>query len=126
MQISRIYSNKPSVFSPITLNYGDEADRLNVIYGEVRKPADKTRDSHNLGKTTLLHLIDFLLLRGMSPAHFLQKHKDRFEAFLFFIELRLNSGQFVTVRRGADNPNSVALTLHNEPGLQFADAAEDI
>jgi len=126
MQISRIYSNRPDVFAAITLNYGSEANRLNVIYGEVRKPADKTRDSHNLGKTTLLHLIDFLMLRGMSPEHFLQKHKDRFEGFLFFIELRLNSGRFVTVRRGVDNHNSIAMTQHSEPGLQFAEAAEDI
>ena len=126
MQISRIYSNKPDVFSPIVLNYGGEANRLNVIYGEVRRPEDKKRDSHNLGKTTLLHLIDFLLLRGMSPEHFLQKHKRRFEGFTFFIELRLNSGQFATIRRGTADPNSVALTSHSEPGLQFADAAEDI
>ena len=92
----------------------------------MRKPADETRDFHNLGKTTLLYLIDFLLLRGMTPEHFLQRHKDRFEDIVFFIELKLNSGQFATVRRGAASPNSIAMTLHSEPGLQFADAAKDI
>ena len=125
MQISRVYSNRPDTFAPIHFNYGTECDRLNVVYGEVRKPTDTTRDSHNLGKTTLLYLIDFLLPRGMTPEHFLQKHKERFELFQFFIELRLNSGQYATIRRGAADPNSIAMKLHTEPGLQFVDAAAD-
>ena len=92
MQISRLYSNLPAVFSPIEFNSGDRASRLNVIYGEVRHPSDQKRDSHNLGKTTLLHLIDFLLLKGTWPGHFLVKNSDQFEKFAFFIELALNSG----------------------------------
>jgi uncharacterized protein YydD (DUF2326 family) len=126
VQISRVYSNRPAVFAPITLNYGIEANHLNVIYGEVRRPSDKARDSHNLGKTTLLHLIDFLLLKGMSPDHFLQKHKDRFEGFVFFVELALNAGDYVTIRRGAANPNDIAMKRHTEPGLKFASASDDI
>ena len=75
MQISRIYSNKPTIFEPIEFNFGDAASRLNVVLGEVRHPGDHKRDSHNLGKTTLLLLIDFMLLRGMSPDFFLIKNK---------------------------------------------------
>ena len=58
MQISRLYSNLPNVFLPIAFNYGANSDRLNVVLAEVRKPKSKAWDSHNLGKTTLLHLID--------------------------------------------------------------------
>jgi uncharacterized protein YydD (DUF2326 family) len=125
MQISRVYSNKAGIFAPLVFNYGKEASRLNVIYGEVRRPADKTRDSHNLGKTTLLYLIDFLMLRGRGNDHFLFRHKDRFEGFQFFIELLLNSGEFATIRRGASDPNSVAMKLHAEPELSCVGATED-
>jgi uncharacterized protein YydD (DUF2326 family) len=125
MQISRIYSNKPRIFPPIDLNYGVEATRLNVVYGEVHHPADQKKSSHNLGKTTLLHLIDFMLLKGHSSDHFLFKHKDRFEAFVFFIEIVLNDGSFATIRRGPAAPTKIALKRHSEHGLQFVDAPED-
>jgi uncharacterized protein YydD (DUF2326 family) len=125
MQISRIYSNKPRIFAPIDLNYGAEANKLNVVYGEVHHPADQKKTSHNLGKTTLLHLVDFLLLKGHSADHFLFAHKDRFEAFNFYIELQLNDGSFATVRRGPAAPTKIALKRHSEHGLQFVDAPED-
>src|SRR3954451_23820890 len=120
MQISRLYSNKPDVFAPIEFNYGEDARRLNIVYGEVRHPSDQKRDSHNLRKTTLLHVIDFMLLKGMTPEHFLFRHKERFEDFVFFIELELRTGDYATVRRGARNPNRVAMTRHSEPGMDFA------
>jgi len=94
MQISRIYSDKDDLFHPIDFNFGDHADRLNIIFGDVKKPKDKKRDSHNLGKTTLLHLIEFLMLKGTAPEQFLVKHQDRFLGLQFFIEIRLNSGDF--------------------------------
>jgi uncharacterized protein YydD (DUF2326 family) len=125
MQLSRIYSNKPSIFTQIILNCGDEPGPLNVIYGQVRKPDDKTRDSHNLGKTTLLHLIDFLMLRGVTPDFFLRRHKERFKGFVFYLEVKLNAGDFTTIRRGVDDPNSVAMKRHAESGVQFVDAPDE-
>jgi uncharacterized protein YydD (DUF2326 family) len=125
MQISRIYSNKPDIFAPIEFNCEGNAIQLNIIYGEVRHPSDQKRDSHNLGKTTLLHLIDFLLLKGTSPEHFLVRNKERFEDFVFFIELALRAGDFATVRRGAGDPNRVAMTRHLEAGLELAATADD-
>jgi uncharacterized protein YydD (DUF2326 family) len=125
MQISRIYSNQPAIFAPIEFNYGARADSLNVIYGEVRRPTDQQRDSHNLGKTTLLHLIDFLLLKGMSPDHFLAHNRERFGDFVFFIEIALNAGDFATIRRGVTTPHRVALTRHPEGAQDLVEAAED-
>jgi uncharacterized protein YydD (DUF2326 family) len=125
MQISRLYSNLPDVFSPIDFNSGDRASRLNVIYGEVRHPSDQKRDSHNLGKTTLLHLIDFLLLKGTWPGQFLVKNKGQFKGFTFFIELALNSGDYATIRRGVADPNRIAMTRHSEASVDFVNAAED-
>ncbi|MER9731315.1 DUF2326 domain-containing protein [Mesorhizobium sp. M0217] len=115
----------PTIFEPIDFNFGADAVRLNVVLGEVRKPADKKRDSHNLGKTTLLHLIDFMLLRGMSPEFFLVKHKHRFEQFMFFLEISLNSGDFATIRRSPGSPNEIGLKRHAEGRQNFYDAADD-
>ena len=125
MQISRIYSNKPNIFPSIEFNYRADAVRLNVVYGEVHHPADERRTSHNLGKTTLLHLIDFMMLKGQSSEHFLFAHKGRFDAFIFFIEIALNDGSYATIRRSPAAATKIALKRHTEPGLKFADVEED-
>jgi uncharacterized protein YydD (DUF2326 family) len=125
MQISRLYSNRPLIFSLIDFNCGEDANRLNVIYGEVHHPKDQKKDSHNLGKTTLAHLIDFLLLKGTSPDQFLVKHHDRFKEFVFFIEILLNSGAFATIRRGAADPNKIALKRHPLKHQDLTEAADD-
>jgi uncharacterized protein YydD (DUF2326 family) len=123
--ISRLYCNDPTLFSTIRFNCFDQALHLNVVYGEVRHRSDHKRDSHNLGKTTLLHLIDFMLLKGATPDHFLVRHKERFEILAFFIELALNAGGYATVRRGASNPNRIAMTRHAEAGAELVGAADD-
>lgn len=125
MQISRIYSNYPTIFEPIDFNFGADAARLNVVLGEVRKPTDKKRDSHNLGKTTLLHVVDFMMLRGMSPEFFLVKHRHRFEQFVFFLEISLNSGDFATIRRSPANPNMIGLMRHAQGRKNLCEAPED-
>lgn len=125
MQLSRLYSNKPKIFVPIEFNSVGDDTLMNVVFGEVRDPKNRKKDSHNLGKTTLLNLIDFCLLKGMSPDQFLAKHRDRFEGFDFFLEIALNDGAFATVRRGADNPNDVSLKRHDARRLHLVEASED-
>lgn len=125
MQISRIYSNRPEIFSAIEFNCRSAADRLNVIYGEVHQPKDQRKDSHNLGKTTLVHLIEFLMLKGVSQEQFLFKHAERFKDFVFFIEIALNAGDFATIRRGPAEHNKIAMKRHVESRLDFATASDD-
>lgn len=125
MQLSRLYSNRSDIFEPIDLHYGDAADQLNVVFGEMRKPKDRKKDAHNLGKTTLLHLIDFMMLKGVSGDHFLAKHQDRFTEFTFYMEIALNSGDFATVRRSPANPTRIGLMLHAEPKQDFLEAPDD-
>jgi uncharacterized protein YydD (DUF2326 family) len=125
MQISRIYSNRPKIFEPIEFNVGVEAPCLNVIIGEVRKPTDRKRDSHNLGKTTLIHLIDFLMLKGVSTEFFIVKRKERFEDFVFFLEIALNAGGFATIRRSVAEPSEIWMTRHADRGKDFSGAPED-
>lgn len=125
MQLSRMYSNFPDVFSPIAFNHGAEANRLNVVLGEVKHPKDRKKDSHNLGKTTLLLLIDFMMLKGWSQENFLYRHRDRFENFVFFLEIALNNGGYATVRRSVASPTRIALARHDEPDQDFNEVADD-
>jgi uncharacterized protein YydD (DUF2326 family) len=85
MQLSRLYSNNSTRFVPIEFNSIGDDTLMNVVFGEVRDPKNRKKDSHNLGKTTLLNLIDFCLLKGMSSDQFLFKHRERFQGFDFFL-----------------------------------------
>jgi uncharacterized protein YydD (DUF2326 family) len=109
VQLSRLYSNRDDLFSPLVFNSGVHASTLNVIFAEVQKRA-KEGDSHNLGKTTLIALLDFLLLKDITSSdHFLARHQGRFQVFVFYLEIALHSGGFVTVRRSVDDPLSICL-----------------
>lgn len=110
MQISRIYSNLDELFTPIHFNAGERANILNVVFAEVKKKKAKDGDSHNLGKTTLIALIDFLLLKDItSTDHFLDKHKERFSKFEFYIELVLADQSFVTLHRKVADATNIGL-----------------
>lgn len=125
MQLSRLYSNFPDILSPIVFNHGVDANRLNVVLGEVKHPKDQKKDSHNLGKTTLLHLIDFIMLKGWGQDSFLYRHRDRFGDFVFYLEIALNSGGYATIKRSVATPTRVALSRHENPDADFSDAADD-
>lgn len=126
MKISKIYCNLPDVFCPIKFNLGSVGDpRLNIIIATITKPRDQGRDSHNLGKTTLIHVIDFLLLKGVSEDNsFLIKHRDRFENFVFFGEFQTDAGTFVTVRRSVRLPSKASFRIHGEPNQNLTELDE--
>lgn len=109
MQLSRLYSNRDELFTPLAFNSGPGAALLNVIFAEVQKRA-KEGDSHNLGKTTLIALLDFMLLKDITGTdHFLARHAGRFQVFEFYLELALHSGGYVTIRRSVADPTAIAL-----------------
>jgi uncharacterized protein YydD (DUF2326 family) len=110
VQLNRIYSNLDDLFTPIHFNAGARSLLLNVIFAEVQKKRSKQSDSHNLGKTTLIGLIDFLLLKDITGSeHFLAKHKERFHNFVFYMELVIHGGGYVTVARSVSSPTSISL-----------------
>lgn len=119
MQLNRLYSNLDPLFAPIHFNAVQASTLLNVIFAEVKRKLAKDGDSHNLGKTTLIALIDFMLLKDITGSdHFLIKHKQRFDDFVFYFELAIHGGGFVTIRRSVANPNEIglkktALTIEN-------------
>src|SRR5262245_6045812 len=117
MRLSKLYSNDERVFPPITFRRG-----LNVVFGEIRRPENRGKDTHNLGKTVLSKLIDYCLLRQKSPEFFLFKHQERFKHFVFFLEIETDSGGYVTLRRSADDDEAskASFKYHKEPNQDFS------
>ena len=124
MKIARIYSNLATTFVPIRFN-GIDDDSLSVVFAKIRRPKDSSRDSHKLGKTTLIHIIDFLLLKDVSEKNsFMLKHLERFQEFIFYIELQSHTGDYVTIRRGVQEPTRIALKRHSKRDQDFRTAGD--
>ena len=102
IKLSRIYSNKKSVFPDIEFK-----DGLNVIFASVSKQTDN-KSSHSLGKTTLIDIMDFCLLKQISKDHILKKYC--FVDFEFFIEIQCNENSFTTIKRPVTGKISITST----------------
>lgn len=107
MKLSRLYSDRPDKFAGV-----DFVSGMNVILAEIRLPENRSKDTHNLGKTTLGRMLDFGFLAGREPNFFLFKHIDLFSDFVFFLEIELTDGSHVTVRRSVAEASKVAFTKH--------------
>lgn len=116
MKLSKLYSNKPDLFEPVEFAAG-----LNVVMAEIRLPENRKKDTHNLGKTTLGRLLDFLLLSGKDPKFFLFKHLDLFEMFVFFLEVELADASFVTIRRSVADATKISFKKHKAARQDFSD-----
>lgn len=120
MKLSRLYSNLPDIFVPIDFENG-----FNAVVAEIHLPENKTRDTHNLGKTTLGRLIDFTLLKSRHAELFLFKHEERFKRFVFFLELELSGGSFLTVRRGVQDNTKISFLRHSEGRQDYSQTPEE-
>ncbi|MDR4688809.1 DUF2326 domain-containing protein, partial [Klebsiella pneumoniae] len=107
MKLSRLYSNKPDLFDPVEFVQG-----LNVVMAEIRLPENRSKDTHNLGKTTLGRLLDFGFLAKRDPKFFLFKHSDLFKEFIFFLEIELEDASFVTIRRSVKKATKISFKRH--------------
>ena len=114
MKLSKIYSNQDRKFKPIFFNMG-----LNFIYGDVRYPDNKKLDSHNLGKTTLARLLDFMLLAKRNNKSFLFANYDIFESFVFFLEVRLSENNYLTIRRSVSDSSKISFFTHQEANQNY-------
>jgi uncharacterized protein YydD (DUF2326 family) len=118
MKLSRLYSDRPALFVPVDFVAG-----LNVVLAEIRVPANRRKDTHNLGKTTLGRLLDFGFLAGRDPKFFLFKHLDLFGEFIFFLEIELPDGSYVTVRRSVADASKIAFKKHIARNQDFSTLA---
>lgn len=120
MKISKLYANKTS-FKDIIFNQG-----FNVIFGDVNREIDEITGNvheHNLGKTTLVELIDFLLLKKIDNNDFLLKHKI-FSDWIFFLEIKLNTGKYITIRRSVNEASKISFKEHFASNQNFRDESK--
>ncbi|TXJ24667.1 MAG: DUF2326 domain-containing protein [Chitinophagaceae bacterium] len=101
MKLSQIYSNKK--FKPVVFN-----DGLNLVLAKVTKKLDRNKDSHNLGKTTLIAVIDFLLLKALTDDHIFKKYYEQFAEHIFFLEIQLNNGEYLTIKRSVSAATKIS------------------
>jgi uncharacterized protein YydD (DUF2326 family) len=113
MQLNKLYCNSKN-FKNITFNL----NKLNVIYADVKSDLKEKKNSHDLGKTKLAELIDFMLLKKIDKNHFFLKIKENnksvFNNHIFYIELFLNTGEYLTIKRNIESNTKISFTLQNQ------------
>jgi len=117
MKLSKLYCSDDR-FKNITFNLNG----LNVVYADVKSNAKEKKNSHNLGKTKLSDIIDFLFLKQIDKKHFLLKALDDekeliFREHIFYLELLLNNEKYLTVRRSVLNNTKISFSL-NETSVE--------
>lgn len=105
MKLSQLYANK--TFKNIVFN-----DGINLVLAKVTRKLDINKDSHNLGKTTLIAVLDFMLLKEVSEDHIFKEYGEKFTGYVFFLEIKLNSGEFLTIRRSIEAHRRVSFKLN--------------
>lgn len=121
MKLSRLYTNRPTLFTPIRFRQG-----LNVLIARVRHPKDPDKLSHCLGKTLLIDVIEFCLLKKVGTQdHFLKTRDDLFGDLVFYLEIELHGGGYVTVRRPVREATNIAFKRHADPNQDFNALADD-
>lgn len=118
MQLSKLYTNQPD-FKNIKFNLNG----WNIIYAEIKTELSEKKNSHDLGKTKLAELIDFLFLKEINKKHFLLKVKKNerlvFENYIFYLEIYINSGKYLTVKRGVNENTKISIALHEQSVNEF-------
>lgn len=105
MRLSKLYSNNKD-FKLVEFKEG-----LNVIVGYGDKLS--SNDSHNLGKTSVLKLVDYMLLKdtAKSKDHFFNTKKEFFQNYEFYLEIELNSKKYITIKRSVKD-KKIAIKIH--------------
>ncbi|MCL4262238.1 MAG: DUF2326 domain-containing protein [Anaerolineae bacterium] len=111
MKLSLLYTNKENIFPTLTFHNG-----LNVVFAKVKEPKLKDKDSHNLGKTFLSHVIDYCLLAQIDKEHPFKDREDLFGDFIFYLEVRANNGKYVTIQRKVTGRNSISISVLDVSG----------
>lgn len=119
MKLSKLYSNQQQYFDDIHFNSG-----LNVVLAEIRLSTNTEKDTHNLGKSTLRDLINFCLVSKKDKDFFLFANKQ-FESFIFFLEIELQSGTFLTIRRSVENGSKFSFKQHKERSQDYKHIPDD-
>lgn len=112
MKLSKLYCNQEN-FKNVKFNLNG----LNVIYADVRSGLKDKNNSHDLGKTKLAELIDFMLLTQVNQKkHFLFKLINEnggsiFKDYIFYLEILTNKGLYVTIKRAVATNSKISFSV---------------
>ncbi len=104
MKISKIYSNKN--FKNIEFN-----DKFNAIVAS--KQSNEKKDTHGLGKSTLIRVIDFLLISSYNKNTDKLLGNDLFIGQEFYGEFKLNNGKHLLIKRAINSATKVFFKLND-------------
>lgn len=104
MKISKIYSNKN--FKNIEFN-----DKFNAIVAS--KQSNEKKDTHGLGKSTLIRVIDFLLISSYNKNTDKLLGNDLFIGQEFYGEFKLNNGKYLVIKRAINSATKVFFKLND-------------
>ncbi len=119
MKLSHLYSDQPAIFPPIRFR-----DGLNVVLAHIRHSKDDSKIGHCLGKTLLIDILDFCLLKKVNKDHLFRRQSELFSEFVFFLEIQLPEGGFLTIRRSAAETTKIAFKRHEHRWQNFSDLPE--
>ena len=108
MKLVKIFANKN--FKSVEFN-----SSFNVVLAEINNLKDK-KDTHNLGKTSLIHVINFMLLGGFNKKIFGNKI---FKDMVFFGEIELNNGSYLIIKRAITNNTKISFKINKTKTHSF-------
>ena len=116
MKLSKIYSNKPFQNTTFIIEKGG----FNAVIGDVKGKQNDSKQ-HNLGKSKFGELVDFLLLKGIDSKFFFYKDssKEKFAGYEFYLEILLNSGKYLIIKRTVDSPTKISFKLNDARSTDF-------
>lgn len=104
MKLIKVFSD--GLFKNVKFSEG-----YNVVLANIHDKTNK-KDTHNLGKTSLLVVIDFLLLSTFSKKSPILTNPI-FSTQTFFLELLLNSGKYLIIRRSVARPSKISFKIND-------------
>ncbi len=110
MKISRIYANKN--FKNIKFH-----DGFNAIVAYIE--SENRDDTHNLGKTSLIRVIDFLLVSSYNKKTDKLLGNDIFAGQEFYGEFKLNNGEFLIIKRPIDTATKISFKINKIELVDF-------
>ncbi|WP_099336441.1 DUF2326 domain-containing protein [Clostridium cadaveris] len=113
MKLVQLYSNQET-FKTVNFSSG-----FNLILGKITDKSNLNKDCHNLGKSILVELIDFMLLKEIDKNHFL-KQKE-FKKHIFFLEVEINPQKYLTIKRSVEKNTKISFKISKTKNLNFVD-----
>ena len=108
MKLVKLYANK-------NFKNVEFTPEFNVVLATIFEKKKK-KDTHNLGKTSLIHVINFILLGSFNENVF---GNSIFQGVVFYGELSLNSGKYLVVRRDIDTNTKISFKINDTRITEF-------